>query len=500
MKRSRTSLVALLASLASALAAGCVSGPVPQQTAPDGTIWVSRAVPTGKSSTSAILIERGTPGQVPVAQAYDYEIRVTNLTNQPLDDVVLMEHRNTDVGIDKAEPEPAEVAEGMARWTIGTLPPGESRTIKVTATPRAPGELQSRCEVTYRAQLYGVTTVFEPRLQLDRELPAQSLVGEPVEVKLQVKNPGSGPARGVVIAGELPLGLETIDGKTAYRFEVGELEAGAAKEYVVKVRGTIQGDYIVKAAAVGSGDLSAEAPPTEIAVRRPSLSVDVEGPKEWVLDRDARFVIRVNNSGDGPTRDATLTFELPEGVAFERGANEPSSTPREVRWNLGSLAAGAESEIEVFVRPSKAGELSGAIKLAATYCDPAETRWKTNVVGVPALLLEVSDTRDPIAVGGEQTYNIAVTNQGSAAGRDIQIVCQLEDTMEFVSVGGAGKGTQDANKIVLDKLDSLEPGATAEWTVVVKAIAPGDVRFRVELTSAEMERPVEETESTRFYK
>ena len=39
--------------------------------------------------------------------------------------------------------------------------------ISKQATPRAPGMQESRCEVTYRAQLFGVTTVFEPRLTLE---------------------------------------------------------------------------------------------------------------------------------------------------------------------------------------------------------------------------------------------------------------------------------------------------------------------------------------------
>ena len=72
--------------------------------------------------------------------------------------------------------------------------------------------------------------------------------------------------------------------------------------------------------------------------------------------------------------------------------------------------------------------------------------------------------------------------------------------MEFVSATGASEGKSEPGKVTFAILPTLEPGATAEWTVVVKAIAPGDVRFRATLTSADTERPVEKTESTRFYR
>src|SRR5579864_807169 len=47
------------------------------------------AFPTGDRNTSALLVEESGPREVRVGQPYNYEIRVTNLTNQPLNGVVL---------------------------------------------------------------------------------------------------------------------------------------------------------------------------------------------------------------------------------------------------------------------------------------------------------------------------------------------------------------------------------------------------------------------------
>src|SRR4051794_38950560 len=50
---------------------------------------VSLAYPTGNRATSAILIERISPAEVRLGQPYEYQIKVTNLTNSTLSGVVV---------------------------------------------------------------------------------------------------------------------------------------------------------------------------------------------------------------------------------------------------------------------------------------------------------------------------------------------------------------------------------------------------------------------------
>ena len=465
----------------------------------EGTVWASHAFPTGRKSTSAVLLERGTPAQVPVGQPYQYELRVTNLTDYPLEDVVLNERVGDALSIDSAEPEAAAVTDGVASWKIGTLGAKETRTISVTATPKTTGDFESRCEIKYRSLLYGSMTVYEPKLALERESRAESLVGEPINFRLTVGNPGTGPTREVVVAGELPEGVETVDGQKEFRFEVAELAAGSTKEYVVQVRGNTTGDHVLVAHAMAKGDLRAEAKPAPLAVRRATLVTEAKGPAEWVLDREARFVITARNTGDGAARHAMLRLTLPEGATFVRGSGNPTASASEVRWSLGVLEAGAEHKVEAVLELSQLGDLDGKVLVSASYCETATAEWKTNVVGVAALAVEVSDAQDPIGKGAEQTYRVVVRNQGSAPGKNIRVVCLLEKTMEFVSAAGATNGAADAGTVTFEALESLAPGQTAEWTVVVRAVGVGDVRFKAAVTSAELERPVEGAESTRFY-
>ena len=45
----------------------------------------------------------------------------------------------------------------------------------------------------------------------------------------------------------------------------------------------------------------------------------------------------------------------------------------------------------------------------------------------------------------------------------------------------------------------MAPGEKATWTVTVKALKAGDVRFKTKMTSDQLGRPVEETEATNLY-
>jgi hypothetical protein len=48
-------------------------------------------------------------------------------------------------------------------------------------------------------------------------------------------------------------------------------------------------------------------------------------------------------------------------------------------------------------------------------------------------------------------------------------------------------------------LSSLAPKVKAVWRVFVRAVRPGDVRFKVVLNVDQLTRPVEETEATNLY-
>jgi len=58
---------------------------------------------------------------------------------------------------------------------------------------------------------------------------------------------------------------------------------------------------------------------------------------------------------------------------------------------------------------------------------------------------------------------------------------------------------RDGRNIRFLPVARLAPGAQAVWELTVRAIDEGDVRFELEMTSREKQRPIRETESTTLY-
>ena len=123
----------------------------------------------------------------------------------------------------------------------------------------------------------------------------------------------------------------------------------------------------------------------------------------------------------------------------------------------------------------------------------------TTVEGLSAIMLEVVDTEDPIEVGAETAYEIRVTNTGSKTETNLKLVCTIPDEMQFKTAQGPARFHEQGKDIVFDELPKLAPRADAIYRVMVKGIAAGDVRFRAQITSTNLVKPVMEMESTRIY-
>src|SRR6266581_1166805 len=91
---------------------------------------VALAYPTGNRSTSAVLVERMSPPEVRLGEAYEYQIKVTNLTNATLSGVIVREKLPTDFAITRAEPQ-GKVDGDIHAFDVGDLPEGKTKEVTV---------------------------------------------------------------------------------------------------------------------------------------------------------------------------------------------------------------------------------------------------------------------------------------------------------------------------------------------------------------------------------
>lgn len=465
-----------------------------------GLVKGSMAYPTGDPKTSALVLEKAVPGEVIANKPYEYFLTVSNVSSTKLDNIVI--HETIPAGLklgDKLDGAALSVADGKAAINIGSLEAGASKTIRVPATATGTGAVTNCASVTYDSALCMNVNVVAPALALTKTLPADVLVCDVIPMKFSLTNNGSGTARNVKLADKLPDGMVTADGKSEIVMALGDIPAGDTKAFDVNVKVAKTGEYVNTATASADDGLKSDAT-SKVVAHQPVLVVEKSGPVKQYVGVPYTYDIKVTNKGDADAKDLVVTDMLPNGLQAIEATDGGRITANKVTWNLANLAQGASKEIKLTVKGTEMTVARNTVSAQALCASAASVSAETQLVGIPAILLEVVDNPDPVAVGGQTTYTIAVTNQGTAVATNVKLVSNLEDQMEFVSAKGDTNGKAEGKNITFDALASLAPKAKATWTVVVKAVGEGDVRFKTTLTSDQLGRPVEELESTTFYK
>lgn len=469
----------------------------PSRRTSDTFSWTSLAYPTGDARTSAIGVEKGVPREVRLNQPFDYEIVVTNLASTNLEQVAVSEDIGDNMRVNGSEPRGTSDGDLMT-WQLGTLAPGESKTIRINATALEVGIVGSCAAVTYNSLLCTTIPVVQPELRLTKTGPAEVLKCDEIIYTFVLTNTGTGSVENVRINDPLPQGLTTADGQRTINFTVPVLAAGESKEFKASVKASQRGRFANKATASGGG-LEAESGEVVTVVKEPVLRVAKSGPERQFIGRASTYEITVTNTGDGQARETRLVDAVPAGATFVNASDGGRLVEGRVMWDLGTIAPEASKKVTVSFMRETAGTLRNEATATAYCAAAASAVAQTTYEGIPAVLLEVVDIDDPIQVGGNETYVITVTNQGTAPDTNIRLTVTLEEEQSFVSATGPTRATAQGRTITLAPLATLAPKAQATWRVIVRCDRPGDVRFSVRMETDQLGRPVMETEATNIY-
>jgi len=232
---------------------------------------------------------------------------------------------------------------------------------------------------------------------------------------------------------------------------------------------------------------------------RPALTLNCDAPDQVSVGRTANVCLTVKNVGDETEPFATLTLPVPAGATVVSLSGGGKLIDGRVAWKWQSLAPGESKEVCAVFEIRKAGSLTFDSTARGDRSPQVRTRCETRMIGVPAVMLEVIDLTDPIEVGADETYEVTVLNQGTAALTNIRLLCTLGDGQEFVSGTGTTTAQAKDGKITTGKLAALNPKEKATWQIVVKTLTPGDARFATELTCDQFQKPINETEATQQY-
>ena len=446
----------------------------------------------------SLVIQKFAPPEIQVGKAAKFTVQVRNVGGQTAAEVVIRDEVPQGTKLVSTTPR-ADVDGTHLSWAIGSLSTGEEKTVQIELMPTAEGDIGSVAAVSYAAQASAKTHCTMPQLAIRMTAPSQVMIGQDEHVKIEIRNPGTGDATGVMLLENVPENVKHAAGP-ALEFEVGTLHAGETRSMDLVLTAQKAGKVINALTARADGNLQVQQQ-VEFEVIAPALQVSLDGPEKRYLERPATYQVSVQNPGTAPAHDIELVTKLPKGMKFVKANNmgQYDATTHAVYWSLAELPEGEKGTVELVAMPIEAGQQTLEVQGKAQQGLSDQTKRDVVVEGISAIMFEVRDTEDPIEVNGETTYEIRVVNQGSKAATNVQVVVSLPPGLQFVSASGETHFSSERGGIVFEPLKKLAAKADTVYRVQVKGVQAGDQRVTVQVNTDDISQPIRREESTRVF-
>jgi uncharacterized repeat protein (TIGR01451 family) len=197
--------------------------------------------------------------------------------------------------------------------------------------------------------------------------------------------------------------------------------------------------------------------------------------------------------------NVVVTNPLPAQATFVRASEAGYFLGTDFVWSPGALAPRETRTLEITFQAQALGQICNRASARAEPEVQTQAEFCTDFIGEPALSLDVRDTVDPLPAGGTTTYNIVVHNPGTKTATNVRVVATVPDQMEVSRAAGTADFRKEGQRVIFEPF-TLQAGNDARFQIDVKALRPGDIRFKVDLTADSLEAgPVQQEESTTVY-
>jgi uncharacterized repeat protein (TIGR01451 family) len=471
--------------------------PTPGLAATDGAGRPGERILEGLQNP-AIAIQKLAPTEIQVGKKCTFAVRVQNSSQRAAHDVQIRDEVPMGTQLIGTAPK-ATVSGAQVVWDLGMLSAGEERIVEMELLPTDEGELGSVATVSYASQASAKVRCTRPELALRLTTTPRVMIGEQHLVEIEVTNPGTGDATGVMLLESVPAGVSHEAGP-ALEFEIGTLHPGETRRLDLVLTAEQAGRINNTMTARGDASLEVQAS-CEFEIIAPVLKVSVAGPKQRYLERPATYTVSVNNPGTAPAKEVQLVTQLPKGLQFVSADNygEYDAATHSVRWSLAELPANEQGAVELTALPVEPGEHT--LQIAGKAEQGLEDRTETRVMveGLVALSFEVAAADGAIEVGGETSYDITVTNQGSKPAANVQVVAIVPAGLRATNGQGATRHVVQGDRIVFAPLAQLAPKAEAKFRVQVQGLRAGDQRTKIMVTADEVQEPITKEQGTLVY-
>jgi uncharacterized repeat protein (TIGR01451 family) len=271
-----------------------------------------------------VVAMRG-PDQAYAGEAVPFQINVSNPGSAPVTNLLLRGKL----------PEGLQHPQGqVVEAELGTLAPGESRTVTLTTTAvrggRHVAEVVAGGDCGLEMSARAAVQVLGADLQVRRGGPPKCLFKGEVGFEIEVANGGTAPAGNLDIFDTLPAGLDYVaageggqyDAATrTITWKLAGLPVGGRHRMTYRVKAVSVGEHVDRTVVRADRGVESKAESTFTVEGIPALLlevVDLEDPIE--VGGELTYEVRVVNQGSCPCTNIQIVATVPDGLQARDGS------------------------------------------------------------------------------------------------------------------------------------------------------------------------------------
>jgi uncharacterized repeat protein (TIGR01451 family) len=303
-----------------------------------------------------------------------------------------------------------------------------------------------------------------PQVVVQKIAPPEIQVGRPAVLRVVVRNSGPVAASEVEIHDRVPRGTRLLgtappaspDARGELVWSLGTLKPGAAATVEMQIMPIEEGEV----GSVATVRFQAEATARSI-VTRPRLVVETSGSKRVLVGDDTMLTFTVSNAGSGVATGVVLAEHIPAGLKHPGGAD--------LEYTVGDLKPGESRQLQLRLKAVGAGMVANLISARADANLRAEHRFNVEVVS-PQLDVALAGPKRRY-LEREATYQLSVSNPGTAPAQQVELVAYLPPGLKFVNANNAGRYDEGARAVYwrLEELAVNQRGTVELVTLPVEA-------------------------------
>ncbi len=348
------------------------------------------------------------PREVYYGRPAVFELKLSNPGTGPADGVVVRLLPTVEGPIDA----PAQ--------TIGTLLPGESKSIEVEVTARQSGQLAIRAEASaeggLKTSVGEEVLVRKAELQLDVTGSRFQYAGTTSTYTVRVSNPGNAVARDVRLIAPLPPGVKYVSSTRNGQLDaqqnkvvwaIDSLPPGGEQLCELVCELTSAGLIKQQVIATGDDDLRTQQVVTTQVEAMADLALEVKDPSGPVpVGQEMVYEVRIRNRGTKAAENVDLVAFFSEGLepVAVQGGGHHVSVGQVAFDRIASLGAGRELSFKIRAVADRDG--SHVFRTEAR-CDSLSTllavEETTHFYGEPQASQTVTRPNEPARLMGEPT-------------------------------------------------------------------------------------------------